>query len=933
MLLFCAVMLLFQMPVQARAESFKTVKVGYYTSSGFLEGDSVSAPRSGYGYEYLQKVASYAGWKYEYVPGTWADLYDALKRGEIDLLPGVAFSDARTEEVLFPDSEMLKETFYIYKDNDNTALQTGNPQSFQGQKIGVVENAQMQQSLETWMAQNHVQLEEIVYPDLQSCADAFNANEITGFVSADNIVSGTSGISPAEMIGRVPYYICVSPARPDLLTDLNAALLLINGQDSVYLANLKNKYSADTSISIFLSRQESDWMQAHPQLRVGYLSNYMPYSGTAPDGSAEGLLCDLLIDLFDRLPGSYTPQILYTAYSSQENLIDALQQGQVDLIFPVNGELHYAEENGYRQSSVVLQAGVNLLYTGNYTAAKLNRIAVNQNNLMQLEYTRANYPDSEIVWCATVQDCMQAVKQGRADCTLVESLRAVSLTEEGRKMQSLPLSNAFDFCFGVSYGDQGLLRILNHGLSMLGDEYALTHAYQYIGSIVSNTMEDVLRHALLIAFVLAVILWLLWTLFMRYRALRRLSRAEAEHSRLLQEALVKAHQADYAKRAFLHNMSHDIRTPLNALMGVLEIEDRSQDPAVRKEYREKARHSIAQLTTMTDRMIRMSKLESGEAVDLHETVDLARITEEVALIQKAHAKENGLTFVHECKDDRSTWPCVYSNAMYLHEILTNSLENAIKYNRPQGQIVWKEELCLLSAEKAEYRCTIQDTGVGMTAEYLQHIYEPFSQEHHDARTTYHGSGLGMTIVKSLLDAMHGSIQIESRENAGTAVSLCIPLEICPAAACQSARAQSEPVSAPEKREAPADLTGKSILLVEDNGLNIEIEQFLLEQAGAHVTVAKDGAEAVRLYTSSDARFDTVLMDIMMPVMNGYEAARAIRTSGCEDAETLPIIATTACVSEDVRREGAAVGFSDYIEKPLDLNKLLQAIARLSALRS
>ena len=241
--------------VAAENDDFKTVKVGYYISEGFQEGDD-GALHSGYGYEYLQKVASYTGWKYEYVSGDWSQLYEKLKNGEIDLMAGISYQESREAEVTYSDYEMLEETFYIYKDSDDASMKAGDYDSYAGKTIGLVKNSQMTTYLDQWMTDNNVDINVVTYTDLQACAEDFNNHEIDGFVSADNIVSGYAGISPVELIGRMPYYICVSKDRTDLVGELNAALSLINGQDSLFLTELKNKYTADTSISIFLSRQE-----------------------------------------------------------------------------------------------------------------------------------------------------------------------------------------------------------------------------------------------------------------------------------------------------------------------------------------------------------------------------------------------------------------------------------------------------------------------------------------------------------------------------------------------------------------------------------------------------------------------------------------------------------------------------------------------------
>lgn len=904
-------------------QTYKTIRVGYYQATKFQEGDGENTLRSGYSYEYLQKVSTYTGWKYEYVPGEWDDLYQKLKDGEIDLLAGVSYDEKRAEEVLFSDHEMLKETFYIYKDSSDTSIQSGDASSCDGKKIGIVDDAKMVECINEWVTENHVNLTLVPFRNLDDCAKAFNHHEIDGFVSADNIVSGHSGISPVEMIGKVPYYICVSKNRPDILSELDSALAMINGTELGFLSNLNKKYAADTSISIFLSQQERQWMDTHPQVRVGYLDKYMPYSSTAKDGSVQGLLGDALAELFRVLPGDYAPTITYTAYRDQDDMVQALKANDVDVIFPVSGEYSYAEQNGFQQSSAVIRAAVDMVYADNWNDDELKRIAVNKNNQLQYEYTKIYYPDAELVLYDDTEGCLRAVKRKQVDCTLVEAIRAVELTGEDEKLHALPLENTCDFCFGVNYGNSDFLRVLNHGLGMLGEGYGLSHSYQYIGDVVNDTVKSVNRSNMIHIFSFMILLVLGYFL-MRYLNLQKLSKAEAEHNQKLQDALMQAHQANYAKRVFLHSMSHDIRTPLNALSGIFEVNQRSHDPELIAANNQKAKDAIDQLLTMIDHMIQVSKLESGDILNMHADVDFNQIIHEVELSLNHRAEAANIGFTHESSSELKEYPHIYGNAACIREVLEHILENAIKYNHPNGEVIWSDRLEQTADNMVEYACTISDTGIGMKPEFLQHIFEPFSQEQYDARTIYKGSGLGMSIVKSLLDKMNGSIDITSKENSGTTVSIRIPMEIV--------RAEKEPLpeKIPEKTPAPEpgriDLSGMKLLLVEDNELNIEIAQFILEDAGAAVTVAKDGEQAVKAYKRVPAgEFDAILMDIMMPVMNGFEATNAIRTSGREDAASIPIIATTACVTDDARAEGAMVGISAFMEKPLDMNKLLRMI--------
>ena len=926
--LFLCMLLILQcvMPVKAWAENeYKVVRVGYYQKPGFQEGDGKTIPRSGYGYEYLQKIASYTGWKYEYVPGDWQELYKKLENGEIDLLSGVSYNNERSKEVLYPDYEMLKETFFIYKDSNDTTMQSGNISSYAGKKIGVVNDEKMTECINQWKKENQADISIVIYQNLKECAEAFNAHEIDGFVSADNIVSCYTGISPVEMVGKLPYYVCVAKGKEDILENLNVALSLINGQDSPFITELKNKYSADTSISIFLSKQEKEWLDSHNQIKVGYLNNYLPYCNTRENGKVEGVLKDVLTDIFKNLPGNYSPDITYVDYDSQEDMIAALKKKEIDIIFPVGGELTYAEEKGFQQSSVIMKASVNLVYIGDYREDTVQKIAVNKNNELQYEFTKTNYPDAEIVECDGIDGCIRAIKQGWANCTLIESLRAVKLVGEDKELRMIPLENYCDFCFGVNYGNSDLLCVLNHGVSMLGEEYGRSHSYQYMGDIAGYKTGDFIRTHMWIVYVgIGIcVLFVICIGLLRYRMMKKMSEEEIKYNKILQEALVKEKKANYAKHVFLNNMSHDIRTPLNAICGLIEINQKSEDYERIQENRKKAKASVEQLLAMMDNMIEMSQLESGEMLNLQEEIDLAQIIKDVEKNIKETTKKAGIELIHEGNAAQAGWPFVYGNTACIRDVLQHILDNAVKYNHPGGKIFWTDTLEKKEDHKITYTCMIRDTGQGIEKEFIPYIFEPFTQKTDDARTTYKGTGLGMSIVKTIIDQMNGNINIESEEGKGTTVFIDIPLEIV--------KEEKNPdiENLDNTEEVPVDLSGKKILVVEDNELNIEIVQFMLEDVGASVTVAMDGMQAVDAYKKeAPGTFDAILMDIMMPVMNGYEATKAIRSSMREDAHTLPVIATTACVTEEAKAESAASGINAFMEKPLDMEKLVKMIQEL-----
>lgn len=453
-------------------------------------------------------------------------------------------------------------------------MQCGDIASYSGKKIGTLkDNQRMTAALEQWKARHRADIEIEYYSDLAECARAFNEQQIDGFVSADNVVSSYSGITPVEKIGKQPFYLCTAKEREDLLGELNMAMSIMNEQDAVEVDELRNKYYTETTVSVFLSQQEQQWMKEHAQITVGYLADYLPYCDKAEDGSATGLVSDIVPDLFDALPGDYDPEIIYICFDDQQEMLDCLKNGEVDFVMPVSDGKWYAEQEGFVQSSAVVVFPIALVYREPYDNEVTSRIAVNQNNLRQYWYTLANYPDAEIVMYDGIEACIDAVNSGEADSSLLSALRVSQLLSGEKKLNIITLLDSEKLCFGVAAGNKALLQILNHGLSILGESYGLNHTYRYLDTVVTYTLTDVIQdHVWLFIGLLTVLIILIVTYFIhREQEQKKAAQHELKQKELLEKALSAAKQASVAKKVFLQNMSHDIRPPMNAVLGFTNL--------------------------------------------------------------------------------------------------------------------------------------------------------------------------------------------------------------------------------------------------------------------------------------------------------------------------------------------------------------------------
>ena len=922
--LFLSVGIMTVFSVNVSAEEQGNVRVGYYFSHNFQEGTDDSSPKSGYSYEYMQKIASYTGWKYEYVYGEWDDLFDQLTKGEIDIMAGVAYSDDRTDLISYPDCEMLNETFYIYKDENDSSMQCGDISSYNGKKIGTLKNDQrMTATLEKWKSRYQAEIQIVYYSDITECAKAFSEKQIDGFVSADNVVSSYSGITPVEKIGKKPFYLCVAKERSDLLSELNMVISIINEQDALELDELKNKYYTETTVSVFLSEQEQKWMQKHDTVSVGYLDHYLPYCDTAKDGSVTGLISDLVPDLFDSLPGNYSPKIIYRCFEDQQEMLDCLKNGEIDFVMPVSDGKWYSEQEGFVQSSSIVAFPIALVYREPYSSNITSKIAVNKNNLRQYWYTLANYPDAEIVMYDTIEDCIKAISSGEADSTLLSALRVSQLLRNQKKLNIITLTDDEKLCFAVANGNQALLQILNHGLSILGDSYGLNHTYRYLDTVASYTLSDVIHdYAGFFIGLLTVLLILLCIYFVkREQAQQKAAQREQKHKELLEEALGAARQASVAKKVFLQNMSHDIRTPMNAVLGFTNLAIQAgNDTAKIQDYLSKIQVSGNHLLGIVNEVLEISRIESGQT-KLDETVCcISDIVKETDIIIREQALEKKQEFTIDVWQVQNQY--IYCDKLRMKEILVNLLGNAVKYTQNGGKISLRiiQQPCEQEGY-GNYEIHVKDNGCGMSQEFLKKIFQPFERQENSTISGIQGTGLGMTIIKGFVDAMGGTIDINSEINKGTEIIVHIRHRL------------AEPPQKQEEQEAtlyPAELfAGKRILLAEDNILNREIAVAILEEAGLKVDTAENGAIAVeKVANSSPGFYDAILMDIQMPVMDGYAATRQIRALKNKSHAQIPVIAVSANAFDEDMEASYEAGMNGHLAKPIIVSELLETLGEI-----
>jgi len=393
--------------------------------------------------------------------------------------------------------------------------------------------------------------------------------------------------------------------------------------------------------------------------------------------------------------------------------------------------------------------------------------------------------------------------------------------------------------------------------------------------------------------------------------------AKNQYMAQLAKALEETKKANAAKTVFLSRMSHDIRTPLNGIIGLLEISDKhADDVELLAEYRKKQMIAAKHLLSLISDVLELSKMDDENVQLSHEAFNLLETTEDVLTIISSRASETGIKLSSSDLKQKIENPLVYGSPLHVRQILLNILSNAIKYNKPEGSVFFLVDEITVDEKRVKYKFTISDTGIGMKEEFLEHIFEPFSQEHNDVLSVYHGTGLGMSIVKTLVDKMKGTIEVKSQEGQGSTFKVVIPFDIA-----------SEQDITQKIDVKDVNIAGIKVLLVEDNELNTEIATEILADLGVQVFCASNGKEAFDAFAlNPKGTFDCILMDLMMPVLDGYGATKLIRQFNREDAGTIPIIAMTAnAFAEDASRCREA-GMDGHIAKPINTTELVEKIA-------
>ncbi len=1083
-LLALAALLLFPGALRAaEKEARKAVRVPCQEFNRQMIVDENGEPVSGYAYDFIQTIATYAGWDVEFVPcDNFFDGIRQLQDGDADVYYEVSYTEERAKSLLFPDEPMGFEYYYLYASQDNTSIVPDDYATLDGKSVGVTTGTIQIGLLEQWAWRKNIRLRIVEYDGIPEKEDALRAGEVD--LDLEVSMLAKSDLAAVAKIGSSSYFLVASKLRPDLVDDINLAMEKVINNDLYYFTRLQERYFSNTVLSRNLTRDEKDWIDTHARLRVGYFDDYLPFCERDDLGRPTGAVIDAIREIVRRLKLDDRVELEFVCFDDQLQGYKAVESGEIDIMVPAYLSSSVRRDFRIVGGRVLLTLASDFAFLDGREIGRDNdlRIGVNRHNLMQDYYTRDAHPLAQIVYYDGIHACLDGILGGTADGTFLNGLRTAGLlkAEKYQLLGSMRGRHGFEFHMAFAQDNLGLLLLMNRGLTMLEPDFINKAAYTYAGRIYTPSLLDLLRKHILAAIlagaILAALLVALAGSRFSNRRLEEINQALIEYSETieqqgiqeselrkqlerkqvdLEEALRMAQSANRAKTTFLSNMSHDIRTPMNAIIGFTGLAaTHLAEPEHVKEYLKTIAQSSEHLLALINDVLDMSRIESGK-MTLHEHVEsLADILHSLHDIVQADIQSRQHTFHIDTVGVRNE--LVHCDKMHLNQVLFNLLSNAIKYTPPGGTISLRvAQTTPAENGRATYEFRCKDNGIGMTPEFAKVIFDPFTREENTTVSGIQGTGLGMAIAKNIVEMMGGTITLQTRKGQGTEFTVTLPFKVADAKtalpaipelhglralvvdddvnSCQSisdmlraAGLQSEwcvtgreaairaeealrigepfrvyivdwvmpdlngietvrhlrKIAPPgatyllltaydwvdienEAREAgvtdfiskplfPSDLRrvllracgkpaapgedaapplttlkGKKVLLVDDSRLNLKVGMLLLGEQGMTVDTASNGQLALdAIREKGPAYYDIVVMDVQMPVMDGYQATAAIRA--LPGGDKLKIIAFSANAFEEDKEKSLRAGMDGHITKPLKIKELLQTLQRFTA---
>ena len=732
------------------------------------------------------------------------------------------------------------------------------------------------------------------------------------------------GLSAVTPVGGSDIFFAINKNRPDLKAELDEAMRRMQQDRPFYPEELYKQYMTTAAVPV-LSTDEQAWLAQHGTIRIGFVKGERGFFSYEEEGASNGVIADYIRyaeSCFEKQKLDFSVQ----GFATQETVMQALRDGKIDMIFHFYNNPYFAEEHGFMLSNKVMSISMPIITSRkNFNEANANVVAMCSDNTFAKAYISYHYPHWKIKEYATREEVEQAVRKGEADCFFIK-YSSLSAFVDDQQLHALFLAKPGHIAFAVNGGNTMLLSVLNKTLRAIPAAMLTSNLSMYDNPVQEVTLKSFIKQNMLtlIAFLVLIIGLVLTLLYKERKSARETACLNArlrESQKQLKQALQQAESASEAKTNFLSNMSHDIRTPMNALIGyTMMLKPRLKDEELLG-YVDKMEKSGNLLLSIINHVLDMARIESGR-MEVNEVYSRVGIDiEEVISVFSLEAKKKNIRLLTSVQVEHGN---IMADLTKIREIFSNLLSNAIKYT-PEGGTV-ELNVRELPCSRPGYACIqaeIADNGIGMSKEYLPKLFDAFTRERNTTVGKISGTGLGMPIVKHLVEMQGGTIEVQSEPGKGSRFIVTLEHPIADEAHYKQEEQQAKGAQGAEL------LKGKHILLAEDNDLNAEIALFILQNMGLEVERVEDGAQCVsRLEQQPAGTYDLIFMDVQMPKMDGYEATQAIRALDDKEKAAIPIVAMTANAFAEDRERALAAGMNGHIAKPIDVKKLERVLLQL-----
>jgi len=901
------------------------VRVGFFAMDGYHMMDE-DGNRSGYGYDFLRLMARYWDVDYEYVgyDKSWEEMQQMLIDGEIDMVTSARRTPEREE--LFDFSRPIGTNNGILTvRSDNSTIVEGKYSTYDGMRVALLRGNSRNDEFAEYARTKGFTYKSVYFDSAEEIAEALQNGTVDAIVTSSLRKMNNERI--LEKFGSSDFYVIVKKGNTELLNKINYAIDQMNAAEGSWKTTLYNKnYETTDTKNLEYTEEEkriiAQYSKKNP-LHVLCDPTRYPYSYTE-NGEVKGILPDYFRKIADYAGLSYeflvpATRDEYIAYQSNKDAVNISIDARLDTD-------NYAETKEWGLTAPYITMRMAKVTRRDFDGKIHVVTTVNQTASTSIEDVLA--PGAEKLMCSTRQEMMEAVRNGKADAAFVYYYMAqafVNSDTTGTMTYTLLEQPTFSYRMVISSTENhALAGILTKAMYAMPDNLVEDLATQYTTYKATNlTLADMIRlHPVTVVAITVFISWMAVAMIIivnRLRTRRKLQLAAQQKAKEMAVLAEQAQAASKAKSTFLSNMSHDIRTPMNAIIGFTNIALHQDSVPEMHNCLKKIEESSDHLLSLLNDVLDLSRIESGKVEFSPVPANITAVTDSVIEIVKGMLLNRELNF--EVHREPLQNPYVMTEPVRIREILVNILNNAVKFTKDGGTIRFDAgNRPGADAQHIVICYRIKDTGIGMSEEFQKKIFDEFAQEENGVRTQYKGTGLGMPISKKYIELMGGTITVDSRKGVGTTFTVEIPMELT----------NAEKV---EKTKPPVqhnDLKGIKVLLAEDNDLNAELATILLEDLGMTVTRAADGQEVVDLFAEHPAgTYDIILMDIMMPKIDGHQAAKAIRAMYADrpDAEEIPIIALSAnAFSEDVQASLDA-GMNGHVSKPLNMEEVTKVIER------